>query len=158
MFLIALEIIFATSETEELIVFPNSSPKIKKNKSKVFVIIGDGECNEGTIWESAMLAAHHKLSNLCCIIDHNHSTDRALKIGDLRKKFQSFGWHSISIDGHNHKEIFNALNNITNNKPMAIIAETIKGYGCKTMENNPAWHHKSPTKEELNIFLKELSS
>ena len=129
--------------------------KIKKMDSKVFVLIGDGECNEGTVWESALLASHHNLSNLCCVIDYNHSTDRALGMGDIAEKFKSFGWDACVVNGHNHEEIYSALIK-TSKKPRAIIANTIKGYGAKSMENNPAWHHKSPSLEELNILLEEL--
>ena len=131
--------------------------KIQKLNSRVFTLIGDGESNEGTIWESALLASHHKLSNLCCIVDHNHSTDRALDLGDLASKFSSFGWESLVIDGHDHEEIYQALNRTGNNKPMAVIAETVKGYGCAPMENNPEWHHKSPSKEELDAILENLT-
>ena len=131
--------------------------KIKKKPSKVYVIVGDGECNEGTIWESAMLAVHHKLNNLYCIVDHNHSGDQALNPGNMRKKFESFGWHAVSINGHDHKEIYRALTQKSADKPMAIIAETIKGNGCKIMENNPEWTHKYPKLEELDEFLKELT-
>ena len=129
--------------------------KIKKMDSKVFVLIGDGECNEGTVWESALLASHHNLSNLCCVIDYNHSTDRALGMGDIAEKFKSFGWDACVVNGHNHEEIYRALIK-TSKKPRAIIANTIKGYGVKSMENNPAWHHKSPSSEELNILTGEL--
>ncbi len=130
--------------------------KILKKKQRVFTLAGDGECNEGTIWESALLASHHKLSNLCCIVDHNHSTDRALGLGDLAAKFSSFGWKTAVIDGHDHEQIFNALSNPDEYLPTAIIAETIKGCGCKTLENNPAWHHRSPSPDELKILLEEL--
>jgi transketolase len=132
--------------------------KIKKSKAKTFTIIGDGESNEGTIWESALLAAHHNLSNLYCIVDYNHSTDRALLIGDVAEKFKSFGWNCLVINGHNHDEIYQALSqpNLTN-QPIAIIAETTKGYGVKMMENNPVWHHKTPTPEELEIIMQELN-
>jgi len=130
--------------------------KISNKKSRVFALIGDGEANEGTGWEAALLASHHKLNNLTLIVDHNHSTDRALGIGNLTKKFEAFGWQSVSINGHNHKEILKALLLKSATKPTAIIAETIKGHGTKTMEGNPAWHHKAPNKEELEIILKEL--
>ncbi len=131
--------------------------KIRKIDKRVYIIAGDGECNEGSIWESALLAAHHKLNNVTCIIDYNHSTDRALLLGNLSEKFSAFGWHTISINGHNHMEIFEAANIRHENKPIAIIAETVKGKGVTIMENNPAWHHKSPTKEELSIILEELN-
>jgi len=131
--------------------------KIKKQKNKIYVIVGDGECNEGTIWESALLASHHKLDNLCCIVDYNHSGDRALKLGNLEEKFKAFGFSAASIDGHDQKEIYRTLMKKSLNKPMAIIARTTKGQGCKIMENNPVWHHKSPNREELDMVLKELN-
>lgn len=130
--------------------------KIKKSDRKVFTLIGDGECNEGTVWESALLAAHHNLTNCCCIVDHNHSTDRALRVDDLALKFKAFGWQACVINGHDQKEIYKALSCFSVSRPKAIIAETIKGYGCKIMENNPAWHHKFPNPEELQDILKDL--
>ncbi len=93
----------------------------------------------------------------CCMIDYNHSTDRALSVGDLEEKFKSFGWESSYIDGHNHDQIFKALTRFSKNRPIAIIAETIKGFGCRRMESNPEWHHKSPSSEELNEILEELA-
>ena len=130
--------------------------KIKKSPAHVFVIIGDGEANEGTVWESALLASHHQLSNLCCIVDYNHSTDRALRLGDMAQKFKSFGWETCLIDGHNHEEIVSAICKSGIEKPFAIIAQTIKGYGCAIMENNPEWHHKFPRPEELPTLLESL--
>jgi len=130
--------------------------KIKRKKSKVYVIVGDGECNEGTIWESAMLAAHNKLNNLYCIVDYNHSGDQALNLGDIREKFKAFGWQAVSIDGHDQKAIYRALTKKSDKKPVAIIAETIKGKGLKIMENNPEWTHKYPALEELEKFLQEV--
>jgi transketolase len=131
--------------------------KIQHIENRVFCLVGDGESNEGTIWESALLAAHHQLSNLCCIVDYNHSTDRALKVGDIAEKFKSFGWEAIEIDGHDHEQIYRALTHYHPNRPLAIVAETIKGNGIKRMENEPAWHHRSPNDNELNEILKELS-
>lgn len=128
--------------------------KIKNIKNRIISIVGDGECNEGTIWESALLASHHKLNNLTCIVDFNHSTDRALELGDIENKFKSFNWKCITINGHNHKEIYDALSDTDNERPLAIIANTIKGYGCIPMEGNPAWHHKYPTAQELPELLK----
>ncbi|MCG2691214.1 transketolase [Microgenomates group bacterium] len=130
--------------------------KIKKKLKKVYCLIGDGEANEGSIWEAVMLGAQHRLDNLICLVDYNHSTDRALELGDLREKFSSFGWQVTKINGHNHQEIYQALKKQAD-KPLAIIAKTIKGYGVKEMENNPAWHHRSPTKEEMERILTELS-
>lgn len=130
--------------------------KIQNIDNRIFCLIGDGESNEGTIWESALLASHHKLSNLCCIVDYNHSTDRALNVGDLAEKFRSFGWEAIIIQGHDHNEIYGALRRQPNGKPTIIVAETIKGFGVKRMENEPAWHHRSPNNEELKEILEEL--
>ncbi len=131
--------------------------RIKQSHYKVFVLIGDGECNEGTVWESALLAAHHRLKNLCCIVDCNHSTDRALLVGDLAEKFKSFGWDYCSIDGHDHAQIYKALSDFPKARPVAIIAETIKGFGCRRMENNPEWHHKVPSADDLAEILEELA-
>jgi transketolase len=131
--------------------------RIRKNESRVFVLVGDGECNEGTIWESALLASHHRLSNLTCIVDNNHSTDRALLLGDLAAKFSAFGWAVITINGHDQQEIYEAMNQTDPDRPIAIVAETIKGFGCKQMENNPAWHHRVPTRDELPVILEELA-
>jgi transketolase len=134
--------------------------KTKKNKGRVFVLAGDGELNEGTIWESALLAAHHKLDNLCLIIDHNHSTDRALKVDDLRTKFTSFGWNSFEVNGHDHKGLTKLFKQFSKNKnkPMVLIANTIKGHGVPSIHNNPAWHHKSPNDSELPGLLKEIQN
>jgi len=131
--------------------------RIKKSTSRVFALVGDGECNEGTIWESALLAAHHKLTNLRCIVDYNHSGDRALLVGDLVAKFKSFGWESYAIDGHDHNAIYQALSTAPEDRPIAIIAKTIKGFGCSRMENNPEWHHKTPSPDELAEIIEELS-
>jgi transketolase len=129
--------------------------KIKNTENKVFVIIGDGESNEGTIWESALLAPNHNLNNLYCIMDYNHSNDRALKLDNIIDKFKSFNWHCIEIDGHNEYEILTALNTVSD-KPIFILANTIKGKGIDIMENNPEWHHKSPNDEEYNLIIRKL--
>lgn len=132
--------------------------KIQGSKGRVFTIIGDGEANEGTIWESALLATHHKLDNLCVVVDYNHSTDRALEVGDLAAKFASFGWEARSIDGHNHTEIIENLTQGAGSagKPLILIANTVKGRGIQSMEHNPAWHHKSPNDEELSSLISEI--
>ncbi len=131
--------------------------RIRKVDRRVFVIVGDAECNEGSIWEAVLLAAHHKLSNLTCIVDYNHSTDRALNMGDMAAKLAAFGWAATTIKGHDHAAIEAALLARDPQKPTAVIAETIKGRGVKQMENNPAWHHRSPSKEELEAMFQELA-
>lgn len=132
------------------------SKKIKDESGKIFTIIGDGEANEGTIWETALLASNHKLDNLCCILDYNHSTDRALEIGNMKEKFQSFGWDCSEVDGHDIIELEKVLGKNTKN-PHFIVANTIKGSGCLIMENNPEWHHKSPSYEEYNKIMSYLN-
>jgi transketolase len=127
--------------------------KIKKEKGKVITLIGDGEANEGTIWETALLAGHHKLNNFYCLLDHNHSTDRALKVDCVLEKFQAFGWYTQYVDGHNPKEIFSAIDTTTICQPVFILCKTTKGKGCAVMENNPEWHHKFPTQKTIDILL-----
>jgi len=129
--------------------------KIKDFKHNVYVIIGDGESNEGTIWESALLASHHNLNNLCCIMDHNRSGDRAVNIDNVIDKFKSFNWECIEVDGHNVEEIKSAINSETT-KPKFVLANTIKGKGCDIMENKPEWHHKFPNDEEYLEIMKKL--
>jgi transketolase len=130
--------------------------KIRNEPGIVFCLIGDGEANEGTTWESALLASHHQLDNLCCILDHNKSTDRALSIGNMIKKFDAFDWSTISINGHNKKEIQNALM-ISSERPRFILANTIKGFGVDCMCNNPEWHHKCPNEQEYNNIITTLN-
>ena len=131
--------------------------KVKKSNRKVFCLIGDGEANEGSVWETASLAAHHKLDNLCCVLDYNHSTDRALQMGDLAAKFASFGWAAEEVGGHDHDALYAALSKATVGQPHMVIANTVKGRGCAPMENNQAWHHKAPTAEELDALLAQLA-
>lgn len=131
------------------------SKKHRKETDKICVIIGDGECNEGTIWESIMVASNHNLNNLVCIVDFNHSGDRALFLGNISDKFKSFGCDTIEIDGHNHEEILQSLETQTE-KPLVIIANTIKGKGIKSLENNPEWHHKIPNESEYLKITNEI--
>ena len=130
--------------------------KIKGVSNKVYTIVGDGESNEGTFWESMLLGSHHNLDNLCCIVDYNRSNDRALKLDSIEDKLKAFGWSVDVIDGHNHVEISRSLNNFTTGRPKAIIANTIKGKGVKRMEGAHAWHHRSPSKQELKSMIEEL--
>ena len=133
--------------------------RIRNVNRRVYVLVGDGECNEGSIWESVLLAAHHRLDNLVCIVDHNHSGDRALVLGDLEAKFRAFGWIASTVNGHDQHQLYQAMKVPIGGlyRPTAIIAETVKGYGCKQMENNPAWHNRAPTRDELPAILKELA-
>ncbi len=121
--------------------------KIKEEKGKVVVLIGDGECNEGTTWESALLASHHNLDNLVVIVDNNNSSTRALNLGSLNDKFYAFGFSTCSIYGHLACDINQALN-ITSPKPLCIIADTTKGHGVDFMEGDYSWHNKKLTHED----------
>jgi transketolase len=135
--------------------------KIDKSKNKIYVLISDGELNEGTTWESLLFASFHKLDNLFIIIDYNkiQSLDfvkKVLKIEPLRQKLVSFNCNVSQIDGHNIKQIVKSLKSKNNNKPNIIIANTIKGKGVKFMENTVLWHYRSPNNEQLSVALKDL--
>ena len=128
----------------------------KNELQRVFCIIGDGELNEGSMWEAILLAGEHKCKNLTCIVDYNHSIDRSILWGDLTEKFKAFGWDTLEVDGHDHAELKEVFQRSDRERPLAVIANTIKGNGCKSMENEPGWHHRSPNEEELAQLLKEL--
>ena len=135
--------------------------KLQKQKGDIYVLMGDGECQEGTTWESSLIATHHKLDNLIAIIDYNKlqaldKIDNVLCLKDLGKKFKAFGYSVSEIDGHNFKEIIPALRKREKEKPSLILANTIKGKGVSFMENNSKWHVRIPTKEELKQAYKEL--
>lgn len=129
--------------------------RILGKRKHIFCLVGDGEMNEGAIWESLLLASHHQLSELTLIVDFNHSSDRALSLGDLESKMMAFGFKTVAIDGHDHEQILSALKS-RSEKPTAILANTIKGFGLAMMENNPAWHHLSPSSEELIEMIRAL--
>jgi transketolase len=131
---------------------------IQNIKSRIYVIIGDGEMNEGSIWEALLLASNHKLNNLTCILDYNRSNDRALKLDNIQLKVEAFNWHCLQIDGHNHRDIQQSLSVKHSCKPTFIIANTIKGKGISFMENNPEWHHKAPNEEEYFKILNDLDN
>ncbi|PKL35244.1 MAG: transketolase [Spirochaetae bacterium HGW-Spirochaetae-1] len=133
--------------------------KIQKKNNKVIVLIGDGECHEGTIWESALVAQNLKLNNLCCIVDFNGSAAQILPHPNMVKQWQAFGWDTREIDGHNKKEIESVLSEFytkTSDKPFVIVANTIKGKGVSFMEVHGPWHHKIPNSEEFEEIMMEL--
>ena len=138
------------------------SSKKKKKNFNVYVIVGDGECNEGSIWEAAMAAPNFKLDNLYVIIDKNNfqqtgDNKSIMDLGSLKNEIESFGWNTTEIDGHNINEIYNYFKNIdNNNKPNALIANTIKGKGFSFSENNNTWHHSILTKELYDKALSEI--
>ena len=132
--------------------------KLRGYGSKVYCIIGDGESNEGSIWESVLLAVHHKLNNLVIIVDYNHSNDRALKYNSLWRQLAYFGLWVDEMDGHNHNWIERVLRPPdTDGRPICLIANTIKGHGVKRMEEAPhAWHHTIPNETEYKEIMEEL--
>ena len=132
-----------------------------KNSGNIYVIIGDGECNEGSIWEGAMLASHLKLTNFTAIIDYNKiqsfgRTNDVINQEPLSERWKSFGWDVVEVDGHDFKQLLDAFL-LQHNKPKVIIAHTIKGKGVSFMEDKLEWHYKSPNDEEFMIAKKELS-
>jgi transketolase len=134
--------------------------KRKGLEYKTFVLLGDGECNEGSVWEAAMAAAHYELDNLIAIVDRNKyqlggANCDIMNLGDLRKKFSSFGWYAIEIDGHDVPSIYMALNEDSAGKPKAIIANTIKGKGFSFSEKGNEWHHAVLTKKLYDLGVTE---
>lgn len=134
--------------------------KLKKEAGTVFVIMSDGEQDIGTTWESALIGSHHRLDNLAVIIDYNKfqamgKTNEILTIEPLKDKWESFGWDTYIINGHDFEEIEKAIK-IEKNKPMAIIANTIKGKGWKRIENNNIYHYKYISGEEYQEAKEEL--
>lgn len=129
--------------------------RLKSIKYKAYVLLGDGECNEGSVWEAAMLASQLKLNNLIVIIDNNGfqsdgSNEEILNMQSFKEKWSAFGWNAFEVDGHNVEELYNLLTNIPqNDMPTAIIAKTVKGKGISFMENNNLWHHDKLTDEQL---------
>jgi len=137
------------------------SQKKAGSNAKTFVIMSDGECDEGTTWESALLAQQFQLSNLIVIIDRNRlqsltGTEQTLALEPFAEKWKAFNWNVISIDGHSHDQLRESL--ISQNGPLCVIAETTKGKGVSFMENSVLWHYRSPSDEELAKALQELKA
>ena len=137
--------------------------KLDNKECKVYTLIGDGESQEGQVWEAAMTSAHYKLNNLIAILDHNGlqidgKTEEVMNVNPVIDKWKAFGWHVIEINGHDYTQIIDALNlaDTIKDKPIMIIANTIKGKGVSFMENNAGWHGKTPDEEQLKEALKEL--
>jgi len=141
------------------------SAKLTGEDWNTYTLIGDGELQEGSNWESLMFAAHHDLDNLVLIVDYNNlqsltSVDDTLNLQPLDKKLSSFGWNVFIADGHNHKELSQCLEDTKNikSKPSVIIAKTTKGKGVSFMENSVDWHYKSPNVNEINMAISELEN
>lgn len=140
------------------------SLKLWGKDSRVYVMLGDGEVQEGMVWEAVMFAGHHRVDNLCAILDNNNlqidgDVREIVNIHPLREKFEAFGWHVVDIDGHDHKQTYDAFMEAkaTKGKPTVIIARTVKGKGVSFMENNFKWHGVAPSREDYERALAELT-
>lgn len=131
--------------------------KIQNLPNRVYALLGDGECNEGTIWETALVASKRGLNNLTAIIDLNGSSAQILPVDPLADKWRAFSWEALEIDGHSENEMKMAFESPSNGKPKAIIARTVKGKGVSFVEGHGKWHHKIPTSEELELIYQELT-
>lgn len=138
------------------------SLKLDENPARVYVLLGDGEMQEGSVWEALMQAAHRHLNNLTAIIDRNRlqidgNTECVMSLDNLPDKLKSFNWNVLEIDGHNIQEIYEAIEESKlSDKPTVIVANTIKGKGVSFMENNAGWHGKAPNKEDFEKAMLEL--
>lgn len=137
--------------------------KIQKSPAGVYVIVGDGECNEGSVWEAMMLAKRYQLDNLTVIIDRNRlqsygHDEEVLNMGDMAEKAKAFGMHVIEVDGHDVEDLYRAFEETkkVQGMPSAIIAATVKGKGCSIFEDQVLWHYKWPEKEHYEKALQEL--
>ncbi len=137
--------------------------KLDNKEGKIYCVLGDGEIEEGQIWEACMTSNKYKLNNLIAFVDYNGlQIDGNIKdvkgLDNIKEKFEAFGWYVQEINGHDFNQIIAAIDNTNNsNRPNVIIAKTIKGKGVSFMENNAGWHGKAPNEEEYNIAIKELS-
>lgn len=138
--------------------------KHDKSRRRVFVLMGDGELNEGSVWEAAMFSAHHRLDNLVAVIDYNkiQATGRTRDVLDLEPlaaKWQSFGWEAAEVDGHDFQQLIGSLQKVPfqQGKPGVVVAHTVKGKGVSFMENELLWHYRCPDWAEYARALKELS-
>lgn len=136
--------------------------KMDHSNAKTYVLLGDGECEEGSVWEAVMAAAKYELSNLVVILDHNRiqkmgPVSTIMGISDWQARFSSFGWDCVEVDGHDVDALCHVLNNLNGlGKPHVVIANTVKGKGISLMEDNPSWHWRIPNRREAKVFLSEL--
>ncbi len=135
--------------------------KLDKLENMVYCLLGDGEINEGQVWEAAMAASKFKLDNIIAILDRNNIqqdgfSDDIMPLGPVKEKWLSFNWDVIEVNGHRIEQLVSALKTRPNGKPKIVIANTVKGHGIKHMANNPLWHGRAPSKKHLPVLLKEL--
>ena len=134
--------------------------------SYIYVVMSDGECDEGTTWESALIAKQFEIGNLIVLIDRNRhqsfgDTETTLSLEPFADKWKSFNWNVYEVDGHNHEDVFSTLNAIKKSKsiaPSVVICNTVKGKGVSFMEDNVIWHYRPPTDEQLALALAELGT
>ncbi len=140
--------------------------RMNNTSHRVYVVMGDGEQAEGSVWEGAMAGANYRLDNLCALVDRNHlqisgNTEDVMALGDLHGKWASFGWHVIDVaDGNDLAELHSAFEEarVVKGKPTVIISNSIKGKGSKIMENKASWHHHLPTEEEYRQIMADLKA
>jgi len=138
------------------------SARMNRQNYRVYVLMGDGECQEGMVWEAAMAAAHHNVDNIIAIVDSNKlqirgRVEAVLSLGAILDKWRSFGWHTIEIDGNDMEQVLQAFEAAAGiGKPVVIIANTIKGKGISFMEGDPEWHGKAPNDEQTAQAIREL--
>lgn len=135
--------------------------KIKKSPSQTYVLCGDGEFCEGTMWESCLFAGAKHLDNLCVIIDDNNSVGAMIDMGNMSEKLSAFGFDVEVVNGHDMtalEDVFLKLRSLKNGKPKAVIAKTVRGYGSDTMIKNDIWFHKSPNEDELKMLQQEVEN
>ena len=134
---------------------------------RTYVVLGDGECDEGSVWEAALQAAQYKLDRLIAVIDYNHmqslaTVDETLRLEPFEQKWKDFGWNALSVDGHDTEALQKAFDwakeNAGSRKPSVILAHTVKGKGVSFMENDILWHYRTPQGEEYDAALKELEA
>lgn len=135
--------------------------KVQGKDTKVFTLLGDGECQEGQIWEALMSAAHYKLDNLTVLLDHNGlqidgTNDEVMGVGDMMAKYEAFGFACVKVDGHDIGAVVEAVNTPHPGKPLFVCCETHKGHGVSFMEDQVGWHGKAPNKEQYEQAMKEL--
>lgn len=131
--------------------------KIRGSHTRVFALVGDGEMNEGTMWEAMIFAASENLGNLTVIVDDNDSIGRMVDMGDLSAKLRAFGFETCTVDGHDEAALEQALK-VSHEKPLAVIARTVRGYGSKTLMEDRSWFHRYPKDGELEMLLAEVDA
>ena len=140
------------------------SAKLAKMGHRIVILLSDGECDEGSVWEAVLFANHHSLNNIIAIIDYNKiqsldTTDNTLTLEPFKDKWESFGWSVMEMNGHNHAEIKDCLDKarLSKSNPVVLIANTIKGKGVSFMENQVLWHYRTALNDEFDNAMKELN-